>query len=266
MPTDARGADDLVEALRALGFRAGRDTLGAFLTHAHKSRHGPTETLEQLVALERRAREATNLARRTKAATLGIAKPLDRFDWAHPRTVDRALVERLFTLDFVERGENVLFRGQSGVGKTMLARALGHAALQRGLTVRFSTLATALADLLAQESLPAFERRLRRYVRPDVMILDELGYLPCDSRAADILYNIISRRHEQSSTVITTNLAFKQWGTVFPGAACVVALIDRFAQHCHKVDIDADSWRDAHNFERDGEPTMSRPGRRRGRR
>jgi DNA replication protein DnaC len=245
---------DLTAQLAQLGFRAGRDALAAFLTHAHKNRLGPTESIEALLALERRAREATNLARRTRAAYLGAFKPLDRFDWAHPRKIDRELIERLAALDFVGRGENVLLRGQSGVGKTMLAKNLGHAALLAGKTVRFTTLAGALADLLQQESLPAFERRLKRYTRPSLLILDELGYLPCDSRAADILYNIISRRHEQRSTVISTNLAFKQWGTVFPGAACVVALVDRFAQHCHKVDIDADSWRDRHSFERDDSP------------
>ena len=186
---------------------------------------------------------------------------MDRFDWAHPRKIDRELVERLATLDFVGRGENVLLRGQSGVGKTMLAKNIGHAALLAGKTVRFTTLAAALADLLQQESLPAFERRLKRYTRPALLILDELGYLPCDSRAADILYNIISRRHEHRSTIISTNLAFKQWGTVFPGAACVVALVDRFAQHCHKVDIDADSWRDRHSFERDDPPQKIPPNR-----
>ena len=137
----------------------------------------------------------------------------------------------------------MLLRGQSGVGKTMLAQNLGLAALQHGRTVRFTTLAAALADLSRQESLPALERRLRRYTHVDLLVLDELGYLPCDSRSADLLYNIISRRHEKRSTVITTNLAYKQWGTVFPGAACVAALIDRFAQHCHVLDIDADSWR-----------------------
>jgi DNA replication protein DnaC len=242
---------DLAVHLTQLGFRSGHAALGAFLTHAHKSRFGPTETLEALVALERRAREATNLARRTRAACLGAFKPLDRFDWAHPRKIDRSTIERLNTLDFASRGENVLLRGQSGVGKTMLAKNLGHAALLAGKTVRFTTLASALADLLQQESLPAFERRIKRYTQPSVLILDELGYLPCDSRAADILFNIISRRHEQRSTVISTNLAFKQWGTIFPGAACVVALVDRFAQHCHKIDIDADSWRDQHAFERD---------------
>ncbi len=254
--------DDLIEGLKQMGFRAGRDALGAFFTHAHKSRLGPTQTVEELLALERRAREATNLARRTRAAYLGKFKPLDRFDWGHPRKLDRALVERLAGLDFVARGDNVLLRGPSGVGKTMLAQNLGHAALVAGYTVRFTTLAAALADLLRQESVPAFERRLKRYLRPDLLILDELGYLPCDSRAADILYNILSRRHEERSVVITTNLAFKQWGTVFPGAACVGALVDRFAQHCHRVDIDADSWRDAHAFERDDPPASNKPRRR----
>ena len=109
--------------------------------------------------------------------------------------------------------------------------------------MRFCTLAAALADLLKQESAPAIERRLRRYTLPSILILDELGYLPCDSRSADLLYNIVSRRHEQRSIFVTTNLPFKQWGTVFPGASCVGALVDRFAQHCHVIDIDAPSWR-----------------------
>jgi DNA replication protein DnaC len=251
--------DALVAGLRSLGFRAPADALSAWLTLAHKSRLGTTEAIEQLIAIERRARETTNLARRTKAATLGAMKPIDRFDWAHPRKIDRALVEQLLALAFTERGDNVLLRGPSGVGKTMLAKALGLAALAGGLTVRFSTLAAALADLLAQESLPAFERRIKRYVAPDLLILDELGYLPCDSRAADILYNIISRRHELRSTVITTNLAFKQWPAVFHGAACVVALVDRFSQHCHRVEIDADSWREKNAFTRDEPSPTPRP-------
>jgi DNA replication protein DnaC len=249
---------DLVDSLQSLGFRAARDPLSAFLAHAHKSRLGPTETLEQLLTLERRAREASNLARRTKAASLGSVKPIDRFCWTHPRKINRPLIEQLLGLGFLDAGDNILLRGPSGVGKTMLAKAFCHLALARGYTVRFSTLAAALADLLQQESLPAFERRLHRYLRPDLLVLDELGYLPCDSRAADMLYQIISRRHEQRSTLLTTNLAFKQWGSVFPGAACIVALVDRFAQHCHTIDIDADSWREQHAFDRDDNPRRPR--------
>ena len=127
---------DLVDALRALGLRAARDSLAALIAHATKTRMGATETLESLVTVERRARDATNLARRTTAAALGALKPRDRFDWAHPRKIDRPLIENLFQLDFVEHGDNVLLRGPSGVGKTLLAKLLGSAALERGYSVR----------------------------------------------------------------------------------------------------------------------------------
>lgn len=235
--------DDPIAALRRIGLRAPREALDALLTHAHQSRQSPVQLIEQLAGLETREREARNLARRTKYATIGTFTPLDRFDWNHAREIDRELVERLLHGDHLRTATNVLLRGPSGVGKTTLAQILAQDALQKGHSVRFSTLANTLADLLKQESLPAVERRLRRYTTPDLLVLDEIGYLPCDNRSADLLYNIISRRHEKKSTIVTTNLPFKQWNTVFQGAACVVALVDRFAQHCHVLDIDADSYR-----------------------
>jgi DNA replication protein DnaC len=235
---------DLFELLRKIGIRASRQAIEAYLTHAQKMKASPAQVVEQLCALEQREREARNLARRHKMAALGSPKPLDRFDWNHPRSIDRDLYENLHSsLDFIRRGENILLRGQAGVGKTTLAQNLGLRALERGHTVRFSTLPAALADLLRQESIPATDRRLRRYTSPDLLLIDELGYVPCDSRAADLLFRIISLRHETKAVVITTNLAFKQWGSVFHDASCLGALVDRFAQHCHVIDIDADSWR-----------------------
>jgi DNA replication protein DnaC len=242
---------DPAEALRTLGLRASTDAIRALLAHATKSSLSPAQLCLELTTLERRERDARNLAARTKAAALGTPKPLDRFDWSHPRAIDRVLYEELHdSLGFLERGENVLLRGQAGSGKTTLAKHLGFAALAKGHSVRFTTLAAALADLLRQQTLPAIERRLRRYTAPDLLICDELGYVPCDSDAADLLFRIVTERHEQRSVVITTNLAYKQWGTVLGDAPCLVPLVDRFAQHCHVLDIDADSWRDKERLEK----------------
>ena len=107
-------------------------------------------------------------------------------------------------------------------------------------------------DLLRQDSIPGFQRRLRRYTRPHLLIIDELGYLPADAKAADALYHVLAARHEKRSTLMTTNLPFKEWTTIFPNASCVNALVDRFAQRCHVLDIDADSWRarDATEFKK----------------
>lgn len=251
---------DVAEAFRDLGFRCTPAAIRALIEEATKAKPSPAQVLERLAKLERRERDARNLARRTRFATLGPMSPLDTFDWNHPRQIDRSLYEQLLGLDFLADGSNVLLRGQSGVGKTTLAQNLGLAALTAGRRVRFSTLAAALTDLLKQESLPALDRRLGRYVHPDLLILDELGYLPCDSRSADLLYTILSRRHRLRSTVITTNLAFKAWGSVFPGAACVGALVDRFVERCHVIDIDADSWRQ----KRAADPDADKPRTKRG--
>ncbi|MEL6187909.1 MAG: ATP-binding protein, partial [Myxococcota bacterium] len=231
--------------LRKVGLWASEEAVDGLLKHAQTAKLSPLVLLEKLVEIEIRERDARNLERRSRAATLGKLTSMDKFDWAFPRSVDRSLIEHLLTVDFVSATPpaNVLLRGAAGVGKTTIAKNLGLAALQAGHTVRFSTLPNALADLLRQESLPAVERRIKRYTTPDLLILDELGYVPADHRAADLLFNIVSRRHEEKSTVITTNLPYKQWGTIFPGATCLSPLIDRFAEHCHVVDNDADSYR-----------------------
>ena len=235
--------NDPIQRLRTLGLRLSREALEKFVVDADNGDLGALEILGRLAELEAGERAARNLQRRMKLATLGTFSTLDKFDWNHPTSLDKTTFDLLLSCEFIRRGENVLLRGPSGVGKTTLSQNLGLHALQNGYSVRFCTLAGCLADLLRQESVPALERRLKRYTSPHLLVLDELGYLPADGRAADLLYTVIARRHEQRSTVITTNLSFKQWTTVFPGSACVSALVDRFAQHCHVIDIEAESWR-----------------------
>ncbi len=235
---------DVPSTLAKLGFRISRTVFDKTIEEATKQRLSPIQVLERVAEAERRARDGVNLARRTRASKLGAVPALDTFDWSHPKKIDKALYEQLLRMDFVEKGENVLFRGSVGLGKTMLARNLGQEALRSGYSVRFTTLAGMTAEILRQESLPAATRRLKRYARADLLIIDELGYLPQDHRAADALYNVIAERHERASTIVTTNLAFKAWGTIFGEAGSLVALIDRFTQALHVVDIEGDSYRD----------------------
>ena len=236
-------AESLHARLAALGFRLGEAAIDAIIKECTKNRSSPAQVMERLADAERRARDGVNLANRTRAARIGAVKSVADYDWNHPKKIDRGLYEKLLTMDFIERSENVLFRGGVGLGKTMLAANLGVEALRRGYSVCFTTLTSMTADVLRQESLPAQERRLRRYTKPELLIIDEVGYLPMDARAADVVYNIIAPRHEKRSTVITTNLAFKAWGPVFGEAASLVALIDRFAARLAVMNIEGDSYR-----------------------
>ena len=234
---------DVIELLKSIGFRLGKENLRALFDEMHKKKLSPTQVCEHIVDAEIKERARRNLDRRARDAALGSMSTMDTFDWAWPKSVDKDLVDKLLTLDFIDAPQNVLLRGPSGLGKTTIAKNLGRQALQKGLCVRFSTIASMLTDIGKQDGFLAMERRMRRYTQPHLLILDELGYVPHGARGADHLFNIISQRHERAATIITTNLAYKKWGDAFDCAASINAAVDRFAQHCHVVDIDGDSYR-----------------------
>lgn len=204
-----------------------------------------------LLEREECARARRSLERRLRHAKLGRFKPLADFDWNWPKKIDRAQIEELFTLRFLHDASNVILVGPNGVGKTLIALNLAHQAVLHGHTVRFLTAAELLGDLAAQESASALQRRLRRHLRPQLLIIDELGYLSYDHRHADLLFEIVSRRYTHKSIVISTNKPFAEWNEVFPHASCVVTLIDRLVHHAEIVQIDADSYRlkEAHERE-----------------
>ncbi|RYZ60840.1 MAG: AAA family ATPase [Proteobacteria bacterium] len=185
-----------------------------------------------------------SLAHRSHLAGVGSFKALSDFDWAWPKSIDRARIEDLFTLRFVRDGDNVVLLGPNGVGKTMMLRNLAHRALHEGHAVVVRTASNSLADLAKQESTVARNRRLEAYVRPHLLCIDEVGYLSYDVRHADLLFEVVTRRHEKKrSIVLTTNKAFAEWPTTFPNAACVVALVDRLINRADVVVIDGDSYR-----------------------
>ena len=209
--------------------------------------------VSQMLAWETAERGRRSLERRLRAAHIGRFKPLADFDWAWPRSIDRGAVEELMTLEFLKDASNVVLVGPNGVGKTMCACNLGYQAVLAGHTALFTTAGQLLGELAALDSDSGLRRKLRQYSAPDVLIIDEVGYLSYSNRHADLLFELVSRRYQNKSTVVTTNRAFADWGEVFPNAACVVSLIDRLMHRAEVVRIDGESYRAKEAQEREAQ-------------
>ena len=234
---------DLAQALRTLGLWLIADGLEDFLSRATRSRHSPRQVLEEVARLEIEERGRKSVERRMRRSHLGRFKPMADFDWNWPRKIDRPAVEQALRLGFLERGENIVLVASQGLGKTMIAKNIVHAAVLAGASTLFTTASDLLLDLAKQEKARALERRLRHYAQPLVLAIDEVGYLSYDNHAADLLFQVVSRRYERRSIVLTTNLAFATWNTVFPNAACATALIDRLTHHSEILPIEGESYR-----------------------
>ena len=241
----------LAEHLNELGIRGLSADLDAFVAQANKERWNIEETLEHLVDVERADRARRSLERRTARSRIGHFKPLADFDWSWFRDVDRDAIDRLMKLGFVDEGANLVVVGPHGIGKTTLLKNICHQAVVAGHTVLFTTASKLIGDVTGTDSPSVLHRRLKHYCRMTVLAIDELGYLSYDQRAADLLFEIVSRRHEAGKPVlISTNLAFREWGGVFPHATCTVALVDRLTHRADVLKLDADSWRRKESRER----------------
>lgn len=234
---------DLHARLRALGLISTGATLDDVVALATKKRWGPIETLEHIVDVEEKDRARRGLERRMSRSRLEKFKPMSDFDWKWPTEIDRPLIESILSLDFLESARNVVLVAPTGLGKTMIAQNIAHRAILAGRTVLFLSAAQLLLDLNAQESGRALERRLRYYAKVGLLVLDELGFLAFDNRNADLLFQLVSRRYEKKSIVLTTNLAFAEWHTIFPSATCATALVERVVHHADIAKIDGESYR-----------------------
>jgi DNA replication protein DnaC len=234
---------DLTSRLRGLGLLASAAGLDDLIALAVKKRWAPAELLEHIADLEEKDRARRGLERRTSRSKLEKFKPMADFDWAWPTKIDRPLVESSLGLEFLDAARNIVLVAQGGLGKTMIAQNLAHRAILAGRSVLFLSAAQLLLDLAAQESARALERRLRYYAKVGLLVLDEVGFLAFDNRNADLLFQVVSRRYEKKSLVLTTNLAFADWHTVFPNATCATALIERVVHHADIIKIEGESYR-----------------------
>lgn len=234
--------NNLPAQLQQLGLRALPVELDDFLARATKARWSPRVLLEQLVQAEVAERSRRSLERRLRLSGIKRFKPMADFEWTWPVKIERDVIERALTLDFLNEGRNLVLMGRNGLGKTTIAKNLCHAAVLAGRSVLFRE-APALLEELHRQGPEGRHRKLRSYANVGLLCIDEVGYLSCDDKAADLLYEVINRRYERKSVIVTTNRPFKEWNEVFPNATCIATLLDRLLHHADVTVIEGDSYR-----------------------
>lgn len=210
---------------------------------AHWEEIRDTHWIESLISWEEIEGSQRGLQRRLTSAQIGRFKPLAQFDWSWPKKCDRQAVEELMHLSFLKEATNIIFCGPNGVGKSTFARNVAYQAVLRGHTALFTTAARMLNELASQDGDNALRRRMKYYSKPDVLVIDEVGFLSYSNRHSDLLFQLVSERYLKKSTIITTNKAFSEWGEIFPNVGSVVALIDRLVHQSEIITIDAESFR-----------------------
>jgi len=200
--------------------------------------------LETLLQGEAHSRRDRATLRRVRQARFPVVKTLEQFDWHWPDKINRLQVQNLFKLNFLKEKENVIFLGTVGLGKTHLVTALAYTACLKGTTVLFATAIDVINSLSAADKAGRFQQELKKYLKPGLLVLDELGYLPIDKYGADLLFQVISHRYERGSIMISSNRAFKHWPEVFNNDATLTsALLDRLLHHAETVVIEGKSYR-----------------------
>ncbi len=230
--------------LNYLGLTRLCDEYPSFLETAVKKKIPIRDFFEQIISTEVENKQNRSVSRKIKMAHFPARKTLETFDWTFPKEINEDLVRFLFHLDFVEKKGNVVFLGPTGVGKTHLMIALGIHACKKGYTVLFDTAADIINRLSAAQAAGRITSALKAYRRPDILCVDEIGYLPIDQMEANLFFQIISERYEKGSLILTSNIGFKGWVKVFNNdVALTSAILDRVLHHCNVITIDGPSYR-----------------------
>src|SRR6266699_1022131 len=243
-PETHRETKTLCEQLTLLKMPFAREHFEPLAQEATAQHWSHVAYFARLIEGEAAWREDRSIRRRVRLARFPVLKTLEQFDWNWPKKINRLQIQNLFRLAFVADKANVIFLGTVGVGKSHLSIALAHTACMRGYPVLFTTAIDIVNTLSAAQATGTLKRAMNRYLRPAIVLIDELGYLPIDKTGADLLFQIISGRYEKGSSLITTNQPYKNRARIFNNDATFTsAVLDRFIHHKETVPMEGKSYR-----------------------
>ncbi len=235
---------ELEENLKYLKLMLIREQYESLAKQASQKQWTHVQYLSELIQAQVHQRRDRAIERRIHQARFPQIKTMDQFNWSWPKKINQPQVRNLFRLKWIEDRSNVILIGGVGLGKSHIATALGYEACLKGYSVLFCTAVEAMNNLTAARSAGRLKQELNKYIKPDLMICDELGYLPIDKTGADLLFQIISHRYEKGSLIITTNRVFKKWPEIFNNdSTLTAALLDRLLHHAETSMIEGDSYR-----------------------
>jgi DNA replication protein DnaC len=230
--------------LRSLRLNFIHQNFDALMQQALDNKLDKLDFLEFLIQAEADEKTQRAIDRRIKAARIPVQKRLEDFNFAHPQKIDSDRVRYLFRMDFLRQNKNVILCGNVGLGKTHLASALALKACQEGFTALFSSAVQIVNELDIARRQDRLVRQLRKFSKVDLLVIDELGYMPIDKIGCDLLFQVISARYETGSTVITTNRAYKDWPIIFNNDSVVTsAVLDRLLHHAETIVVEGPSYR-----------------------
>lgn len=235
--------DRIRESAAKLGLTHLTEVITQLVERAEDAQMGYLDFVDLLLEEEIGLREGRRFRNALKLSGLPHHKTLAEFDFAFQPDLDARKVRDLATLEFVRAKSNVALLGPPGVGKTMIAVALAVAACQAGFSIYFTTLDDLVRRLRAAEATGRFNRQLAAYLRPSVLVVDEVGYLPLDRAEANMVFQLVSRRYERGAMIVTSNKSFAEWGGVLGDDVLATAILDRLLHHCDVVPINGPSYR-----------------------
>lgn len=217
--------------------------LGEYLEEASKKQLSYLEVLKELTDRELKHKKLRSAKMRIKVGNFPFEKGLNDFDFDYQSSINKKEIYELSTLSFIELKKNILFLGSPGVGKTHLAVAVGIAAADNKYSVYFIHAHNLISDLVLAHNENRLESRLKHFSKYKLLIIDEIGYLPIDNVGSNLFFQLIARRYEKSSTIVTTNQPFSRWGEVFDNPVVASAILDRLLHHSHVINITGRSYR-----------------------